>query len=159
MRHLEARRKSLGGGSLPLTRFRQRQAVAELAADGSPEAAALLADTAAHTPDRELQFLAVQGLARLRRLEAVDVVCALWAESRHPLLGALLRQQNWAASSQALPTVRLLTLLNCGRLAELNQSGPELAMALVSACGDTSAIDCYPGTRGAGAPASPRPAR
>ncbi len=125
---------------LPLGRLFQRPAASAVSEPERNHDVARLAETVVRGRDRDIQFQALRRLGQLCTLDAVDALCEVWADSRHPALGSLLRQKNWAASAAAQTLTRVLTLLNAGRLSEIDAGNADLAGALLVAADDRDPV-------------------
>jgi HEAT repeat protein len=69
---------------------KRRQAAEALAADGSRRAVAALASALASGGDGHVCSIAREALGALTDQDAVDAVCAVWAETRSPALAELV---------------------------------------------------------------------
>ncbi len=126
-RRLESRLPLVGG-------LIRRNAAAALIADGSPEAVAALARAGAQSPDAKLREMARAFVSQVDTLEAVDAVCRVWYELRHPALDALLVQKQWIAGGP--PEVRALSILKVGLLDPLKFANAAMIGPLLLACDD-----------------------
>lgn len=124
----------------PFGRLFQRAATSAVSEPGQDHDVARLTETVMRGRDRDIQFQALRRLGQLCTLDAVDALCEVWADNRHPALGSLLRQKNWAASAAAQTVTRVLTLLNAGRLSEIDTGNADLAGALLVAADDRDPV-------------------
>jgi len=100
---------------------------------GGADVAAPLAQACAD-PDAQIAQSARECLAKLQNPAAVDALCALWLETRAPLLGEALLRGNYVAREPA--EVRLFSALHCGRNDLATAGGPEIVEPLLRACAD-----------------------
>lgn len=119
-------------------RRRRRRAVEELAGRLSPEGVELLALEATR-PNAEptVRDLAHRALERVWDQPQVDVLCTLWARSRHAMLGELIVRKGWVASVP--PHVRALSALKAGKPAVLAFDEAPVVAPLVAALRDSDA--------------------
>lgn len=103
--------------------------------DGSPEAVRVVAEGIVHSPDESTRSRAVEALRNLKDPPAIDVVCSIWAASRHPRLSRLVFECDWVASAPA--RVRALTALRTRNFKVITHGGAELIDPLVETCWDT----------------------
>lgn len=133
-RTLEKRRRELYNGIPLLGRGIRRRAVAALAADGSAGAVQELAQAAVQSRDAVIRELALEAVSQVTKPSAINAVCEVWHETRHPSLGELLREKGWVATKP--PEVRVTTALHVGALDLLRRTAAEIMGRLVAACGD-----------------------
>ncbi len=133
-RTLEKRRRELYN-TIPLFgRSIRRRAVAALAADGSAEAVRELAQAAVQNRDATIRDLALESVSQVTQQPAINAVCDVWHETRHPTLDALLHAKQWVAT--APPEVRVSSALHIGALDLLIHDAAGLMGLLLGACGD-----------------------
>lgn len=115
-------------------RFRRRKAARLIASWDDEAAAEPLVRAVVELQDPPVQRLALERLQNISEPAALDLVCAAWADTRHPALAALIQARGWLApyTEQA----RILGLLARGELAPLFQVGPEAVATLVAAVSD-----------------------
>lgn len=115
-------------------RFRRRKAARTIASWDDQIAAEPLVRAVVELQDLPVQRLALERLQQLSDPAAIDRVCEAWADTRHPVLTALIKKQGWLAlrSQEA----RILGLLARGELGSLFQTGPEGVAPLVAAVSD-----------------------
>lgn len=112
----------------------RRCAVSILAEEDSPLSARLLAETVVLNPDKRTTKAAAAVLSGLTNPAAIDTVCEMWAGIRHPALAALITGQGWVATKP--PSLKVLTVLQAGRLTELTGGRVEVVEPLVQAAVD-----------------------
>ncbi|MEB3284738.1 MAG: hypothetical protein VKN33_05585 [Candidatus Sericytochromatia bacterium] len=115
-------------------RFRRRSAVDVIVTWDDVRAVEPLARAVVELRDDHVQRKALDRLGQLTEQTAVDVVCEVWADTRHPLLDALIREKGWLAAYQE--NVRILGLLARGEAESLMGVNRDGAAFLVAAASD-----------------------
>ncbi|MDB5294038.1 MAG: repeat, subgroup, partial [Phycisphaerales bacterium] len=90
----------------------RRRAAWRLWSRGTPDALARLATVVVETEDPKLRRYAVGLLGRVGDARRADAVVAVWADTRSPVLGALIEQKRWLAADPV--GLRVLTALFLG---------------------------------------------
>ncbi len=88
--------------------------------------------------DPDIRAGVLQVLRQLDRPECTDVVCRLWAETRHPELEALMVETGWTAETS--DELAVLTVLKAGQISELTDSPPQRIGILLKATQDADAV-------------------
>ena len=116
---------------LPFAGKLRRLAAETFAGVASPEAVRLCAEAVTVIEDEPIRQLALTALQRLTDQRQIDVVCEVWARTRHRTLARLLRERGWVAATPL--ELRVLTALHVGRRDDLAQSkGAEVITALIN---------------------------
>ncbi len=137
---LERFQRRLFAGTPLVGRWRRQRAAAVLVRDGSPPAVRALAEAIVRTRDLRAQrsMLRVLGHLDPSCQHSINAVCATWARTRHPGLGALLTERSWVASA---PTdIKVLSALHTGHVEELTTSGAKILEPLLRASQDADPI-------------------
>jgi hypothetical protein len=133
-KQLQACRRRLYGRLPLIGGWLRRQAVGTLAREGSVESVRLLAEAVIASDDPRVRELALAALRRLSNPRHVEVVGALWLDTRHPELTRLLSQCSWLR--QAPLRVQVLYGLQSGRLEFLDDAEARAIEPLLAACSD-----------------------
>lgn len=123
---------------LPLVGARQRQqaveTLAEAARGGHPQCTRLLAEALASHFDDKIQQVAFTVLHDLQDPRTVNAVCAVWETTRSADLAALIRDCRWVATTPF--KLRVMTALLARRTSIFEDDDPQMAIALLDACGE-----------------------
>ncbi len=114
--------------------WRRRRTAKELVQDGSPDAIQLLAEAVADSRDEQVRDIALDRIRCLDTQPHIDAVCAVWAETRHPTLAALLIERGWVASAPGI--VKALSALKTNQLECVTEGDASVVQPLVQACKD-----------------------
>jgi hypothetical protein len=113
---------------------RRRQAAETLALLEDADAVGPLAEALVGLEDEAVHKIAADRLTGLQDPAGIDVVCALWARTRHPRLAAIVAEHGWIAREPY--DARVIGLLAAGGAAAMADAMPELVPALVDATED-----------------------
>ena len=127
-------RTILNGQTRLLRRSRRQRAATALARDASLTALDTLLEAIMNGNDNDAANAAVSALSQHADWRHINVICSVWALTRHPTLGRLIAQHGWIAN--APPDARVLSALHIGQLELLINARPGLLPALILACGD-----------------------
>lgn len=111
-RALARHRQRLTSTSRWLPGWFRRASARALASDGSAESARVLAQVYAGGQSAAVLQATEVALSSVRRQEAVNAVCSVWAEKRSGRLAALMVREGWRASEPI--ELRVLTMLKAG---------------------------------------------
>lgn len=124
----------LRGQTRLLRRSRRLRAAMALARDASVRALDVLLEVIMNGGDNEAVNAAATALSQHADWRHINVICSVWALTRHPTLGRLIAQHGWIAN--APPDARVLSALHIGQLELLVSARPGLLPALIIATGD-----------------------
>lgn len=124
----------LHGQTRLLRRSRRLRAAVALARDASVRALDVLLEVIMNGGDTEAVNAAATALSHHADWRHINVICSVWALTRHPTLGRLIAQHGWIAN--APPDARVLSALHIGQLELLVSARPGLLPALIIATGD-----------------------
>lgn len=128
------RQAALNGNTRLLRRTRRLRAATALAKDASLRSLDALLDVIMSGNDSEAANAAASALSQHADWRHINVICSVWALTRHPTLGRLISQHGWIAN--APPDARVLSALHIGQLDVLINARPGLVPALLLATGD-----------------------
>jgi WD40 repeat protein len=118
-----------------------RQAVTTLTQalldSASPEVASALAQAVTIVDDPNIRAGLLDALRDLQTPACTDVICATWADTRHPELAALLTTQGWTADEPG--DLAILTALKAGHVEPLRSASTAQVPALLHAAQDEDA--------------------
>ncbi|HSK88375.1 MAG TPA: hypothetical protein VK880_08470 [Anaerolineales bacterium] len=115
-----------------------RVLIEKLQRGGSAEAAKLLADAVTNHPNQSARLQALHALDHLTDTNAIDALCTVWADTRHPDLAELLTSKQWRAS--APPETLTLSALLLGEVDFLRGSKAERIQPLAQAALDADPL-------------------
>jgi WD40 repeat protein len=131
---LQNMRQALNGRTRLLRRSRRHRAAKLLAKDASLRALDMLLEVIMSGHDPDAANAAAVALSQHADWRHINVICSVWALTRHPTLGRLITQHGWIAN--APPDARVLSALHTGQLDVMMNARPGLLLALLIACGD-----------------------
>ncbi|MBM4413710.1 MAG: hypothetical protein FJ040_09755 [Chloroflexi bacterium] len=131
---LQNMRQALNGRTRLLRRSRRHRAAKFLAKDASLRALDMLLEVIMSGHDADAANAAAVALSQHADWRHINVICSVWALTRHPTLGRLITQHGWIAN--APPDARVLSALHTGQLEVLMNARPGLLLAMLIACGD-----------------------
>ncbi len=100
---------------------------------GGPDLAEPLVK-AAENPDGVIRDRALDCLRRIRDVDALDALCAIWAERRSDTLRSLIESRTIIARKP--PAVLVLSALACKRTDVMRTAGANVVRPLIEACSD-----------------------
>ncbi len=109
----------------------------ELIRSQNPVIVRALAEAATRLDDIALSRELLAVLTPLTDPDCRDAVCAVWADTRHPILGLWLAETGWIAA--APEKLRWLTALKTSRLELFDNAGPEIIEPLLRCCANMDA--------------------
>ena len=112
----------------------QKRAAVALAEDRSPEAVKLLAKAVTRLQEPEIKTIILDILGKIRNQNKIDVVCEVWADTRHRDLANLLVQKSWVASTPI--ELRVITALKVNQPQTITNGGKEIVEPLLNAFKD-----------------------
>lgn len=112
----------------------RRRAAGTLARDRSAKAIKVLAQAITRSDDERVRAIALAALRGGESQACIDAACAVWVDTRHPDLAALLGEQEWVASKPV--SVRVFSALQVGRLEIVTAGKVQVVGPLVQACED-----------------------
>lgn len=124
----------LHGKTRLLQRSRRMRAAVALARDASVRALDILLEVIMSGGDSDAVNAAATALSQHADWRHINIICSVWALTRHPTLGRLIAQHGWIAN--APPDARVLSALHIGQLELLVSARPGLLPALIIATGD-----------------------
>jgi dipeptidyl aminopeptidase/acylaminoacyl peptidase len=113
----------------------RRSAAQALAHDGSAEAIRVLAEAIVNHFDFAVRRLSATALHGLTSADAINAASAVWQETRHEALAAILCARAWQATSPL--DLQVLTALKTGRRQDLLKLGAEIIEPIAQACADS----------------------
>lgn len=134
VKQLLKRQAALSGNTHLLRRTRRLRAANALAKDASLGSLDVLLDAIMSGTDSDAAQAASTALSTHADWRHINIICTVWALTRHPTLGRLISQHGWIAN--APPDARVLSALHIGQLEVLVNARPGLIPALLLATGD-----------------------
>ena len=134
-KRLEKLRLRLDSKTPVLGWWRRRRAVQALARSPSPAAVRTLAVALTEHESGPLRTRVAAALRRLSQPKAINAVAAVWQETRHPCLEAILLEERWLATEPI--ELKVLTALKFGQAKGLLERGAEVMEPLMRACEDS----------------------
>jgi endonuclease/exonuclease/phosphatase (EEP) superfamily protein YafD len=120
----------LHGQTRLLRRSRRLRAAVALARDASVRALDVLLEVIMNGGDTEAVNAAATALSHHADWRHINVICSVWALTRHPTLGRLIAQHGWIAN--APPDARVLSALHIGQLELLVSARPGLSRRVIA---------------------------
>jgi hypothetical protein len=117
-----------------LGRWIRRRAAQKLTAIGSPDAVQILTKRLTAPIDDDLRDTILQALRGQIDPRCIAAVCAVWEETRHPLLAKVLKERGWVADSPE--SLRVLSALLVSKSDLLTTTGAGVVEPLLKASND-----------------------
>ncbi len=109
----------------------------DVAVGGHKNATRVLAEALTKQVAPTVKQIVTDALRQVSNQNAINAACAVWQETRHGDLTALLRKCRWLATRPA--TLHLLTALKTGRRVVMAAEGEKIVEPLLQACEDVDA--------------------